>query len=43
MDITRPVRGLLNVTTQHLPGGLGKYVNTSVTLVGISVEFADTC
>jgi len=43
MDITRPVRGLLDVTNRHLPGGLRKYVNTSVNLVGTSVGFADTC
>jgi len=43
MDITGPVRGLLDVTTRHLPGGLRKHVNTSVALVGTSVEFADTC
>jgi hypothetical protein len=43
MDITRNVRRLLDVTIQHFPGGLRKYVNTSVTLLGTSVEFADTC
>jgi len=43
MDITRPTRRLLDVKTRHLPGGPRKYVNTSVTPVGTSVEFADTC
>ena len=43
MDSARPVRRLLEAKTRHLPGGPKKYVNTSVTQVGISVDFADTC